>query len=395
MPLTDVKIRNAVPGAKTRRLFDGHGLYLELAPSGGKWWRLKYRIEGTERRISLGVYPTVTLREARRRCTEARGMLAAGIDPKEQRDWRRPAAAASDDVDSFEAVTRAWFDKQRKVWAPSHAATVIRRLERDVFPFVGSVRIGKVTSRQLLDVLAKVEARGSYETARRIRAICGQVFGFAIASQFVTSNPAAGLISALERPQRPTHFAAPTTPETLASVLRAIDGYEGSPIVRAALRLTPLVFVRPGELRAARWAEIDLKAARWSFEASKTDTPHIVPLARQAVDIFKEIMPLTSHTEFAFHSARSPKRPMSNNAINAALRRMGIGKDEATAHGFRATARTLLAEVLGFRAELVEAQLAHTVKDPLGTAYNRTIWIRDRTKMMQRWADYLDELRAT
>jgi integrase len=277
---------------------------------------------------------------------------------------------------------------------PSHADRIIRRLERDIFPWLGRKPTTDINAPQLLEAVRRIEARGAVETAHRALQDCGQVFRYAIATGRAERDPSGDLRGALT-PVRGKHFAAVTEPADAAKVLRALDGYEGTLPVRCALRLAPLVFVRPGELRHAQWADMDLDAAEWRYAVTKTDTQHIVPLARQAVEILRELQPLTGRGRYVFPSARSPRgdRPMSDNAILMAMRSMGIGKEEMSGHGFRAMARTILDEVLGFRPDFIEHQLAHSVRDPNGRAYNRTAHLPERRKMMQDWADYLDELK--
>ena len=394
MPLTDIVIRKAQPGEKPRKIFDGRGLYLEIAPKGGKWWRIKYRFEGKDRRISLGVYPDVSLKEARRRCEDARRLLTKQIDPSEHRRVQK-AARTQQASNSFEAVAREWFAKYSPHWAYIHSSRVMNRLERDIFPWIGGKPVDAITAPQLLAVIRRVEKRGALETAHRGLRNCGQIFRYAVATGRAKHDPSVVLRGALP-PVKGGHFAALTDPKTIGPLLRVLDGYEGSLIVRCALRLAPLVFVRPGELRRAEWSDIDLEAAEWRFTVTKTNTQHLVPLSRQAVEILRELHPLTGYGRYVFPSGRTPKgdRPMSDNAVLAALRRLGIGKEEMTGHGFRAMARTLLDEVLGYRPDYIEHQLAHVVRDPLGRAYNRTAHLPQRREMMQEWADYLDRLKA-
>ena len=394
MSLTDTAIRHAQPGNKARKMFDGGGLYLEVAPSGGKWWRLKYRFGGKEKRISLGIYPDVPLKEARRRREEARQLLAREIDPSEYRKAQK-AAREQRSANSFEAVAREWFIKHAPNWATSHSSRILSRLERDIFPWMGGQPVAAITAPELLTVVRRIEQRGALETAHRALQNCGQVFRYAVATGRADRNPSGDLRGALP-PVKGKHFAALTEPKQVGPLLRVLDGYQGTLIVRCALRLAPLVFVRPGEFRKAEWSDIDLKAAEWRYTVPKTDTPHIVPLSRQAVEILSELHPLTGQGRYVFPSARTPRgdRSMSNNAILAALRRLGIGKEEMSVHGFRAMARTLLDEVLGFRPDFIEHQLAHAVRDPNGRAYNRTAYLPERRKMMQEWADYLDRLKA-
>jgi integrase len=392
MPLADTKIRNTKPGKKPLRLHDERGLYLEISPAGGKWWRFKYRFQGREKRLSLGVYPDVKLKDARDRRDEARKLLAGGVDPSEN---RRAVKSAQGDraANSFEVVTREWFSKYSPGWAPNHASRVIRRFERDLFPWIGARLIAEVGAPELLTVLRRTENRGALDTAHRALNTCGQVFRYAIATGRCERDPSSDLRGALQ-PVKGGHFAAATEPSKLGEILRAIDGYEGMLTVRCALRLAPLVFARPGELRTAEWKDVDLENAEWRYIVTKTKTPHIVPLSRQALEILREVQPLTGDGRYVFPGARTNDRPMSDNAILAAMRRMGIPKEEMSGHGFRAAARTILDEVLGVRPDLIEHQLAHAVRDPNGRAYNRTAHLPERRKMMQRWADYLDKLKA-
>jgi integrase len=392
MPLTDTAIRNARPSLKPAKLSDERGLYLEISPAGGKWWRLKYRFEGKEKRLSLGVYPDVGLKDARDRREAARKLLANGIDPSENRKAQR-SARADRAANSLEVVVREWFTKYSNTWSASHTDRIVRLFERDIFPWVGSRPIGEVTAPELLTVVRRIENRGALDTAHRALGSCGQVFRYAIATGHAQHDPSANLRGALP-PAKGGHFAATTDPRRIAELLRAMDSYEGTFSVQCALRLVPLVFVRPGELRTAEWADVDLDEAEWRFTASKTGTPHIVPLSRQALTILHELRPLTGAGRFLFPGARSARRPMSDNAIIAALRRMGIDKDEMSGHGFRAVARTILDEVLGVRPDFIEHQLAHAVRDPNGRAYNRTAHLPERRKMMQQWADYLDALKS-
>lgn len=392
MPLTDTAIRNARPSLKSAKLFDERGLYLEVSPAGGKWWRLKYRFDGKEKRLSLGVYPDVGLKDARDRREAARKLLVDGIDPSENRKAQR-SARADRAANSFEVVAREWFAKYSTTWAPSHSGRVVRLFERDIFPWIGGRPIADVNAPEVLTVVRRIENRGALETAHRALGNCGQVFRYAIATGRAQHDPSANLRGALP-PAKGGHFAATTDPKRIAQLLRAMDSYEGTLSVRCALRLAPLVFVRPGELRNAEWADFDLEEAEWRYTVSKTGTPHIVPLARQALAILRELHPLTGSGRFVFPGARSNMRPMSDNAILAALRRMDIKKDEMSGHGFRAVARTILDEVLGARPDFIEHQLAHAVRDPNGRAYNRTAHLPERKKMMQQWADYLDQLKA-
>lgn len=384
--LSDAMVRGAKPQEKTARLYDERGLYLEISPAGGRWWRWKYRAGGKEKRLSLGVYPDVSLREARLKRDEARKVLASGVDPGEERKQARRAAA------TFAAVAVEWLEVKRPGWAASHAARIESRLERLLIPRLGDVPVAEITAPLVLDALRRIEAAGTIETAHRARAVVAQVIDLAMQTGRATANPARSLRGAL-RPATETHFAAPVTPESLRRVLLSVDAYQGTPQVEAALRLAPLLAVRPGELRRMRWAEVDIQAKEWRFRASKTSVDHVVPLSRQAVEVLGNLRPITGSGVFVFPNSRTESRPMSENAVQAALRGAGLAKEEATGHGFRASFRTLADEVLGERPDLLEHQLAHRVRDPLGRAYNRTSFLPERHRLMQRWAGYLDGLR--
>ena len=392
MPLTDIAIRNAKPGDKPIKMFDAGGLFLLVAPSGGRWFRLRYRFNGREKLLSLGVYPDVGLKEARERRDEARKKLAQGIDPGETRKAEK-AERLERAANTFEAVAREWAEKKSTSWSPAYGDRLMRRFERDVFPMIGSKPIAEIKPVELLAVLRKIEARGVAETAHRARGDSSQVFRYAIATGRAEHDIAADLVGALA-PKKVEHFASVTEPAKVGELLRALDAYQGSFIVACAMRLAPLVFVRPGELRHARWADIHLDAAEWRYTVTKTKTAHIVPLSTQAVAILRELHALTGSGQYTFPCARSSGRPMSDNAVLAAMRRSGIPAEEMTGHGFRAMARTILDEVLGFRPDFIEHQLAHAVRDPNGRAYNRTAHLKERKKMMQAWADYLDKLKA-
>ena len=392
MPLTDTAIRNAKPGAKPTKLFDERGLFLIVTPTGGKWWRFRYKFDDKEKLLSLGVYPDVGLKDARQRRDDARKLLADGIDPGANRKAMK-AVKQDRAANSFEVITREWYGKHAPNWVEHHGDRIIRRFERDIFPWIGGRPIADVTAPELLAAMRRIEKRGALETAHRALGNCGQVFRYAIATGRATRDPSGDLRGALP-PVKGEHFAAVTEPIQAAELLRTLDGYQGTLTVACALRLAPLVFVRPGELRNAEWADIDLDAAEWRYHVTKTDSDHIVPLATQAVAILRELHALTGTGRYVFPGARSNGRPMSDNAILAAMRRMGISKDEMSGHGFRAMARTILDEVLGVRPDLIEHQLAHAVRDPNGRAYNRTAHLAERRKMMQLWADYLDKLKA-
>jgi integrase len=399
--LSDSQIRSTKPGGKSIRLYDERGLYLEITPSGGRWWRLKYRFSGKEKLLSMGTYPDTGLKAAREKRDQARALLAEGVDPSETR--RAEKASRSQAVaNGFEAVAREWHALIHLAEVSAgHAARTLIRLEQDVFPWLGGLSVGEIKAPQLLQTMRRIEARGAIETAHRALQACGQVFRYAIATGRAERDPTPDLRGAL-KPVLVQHMAAITDPKRVGELLRAIEGYKGMPITRAALQLAPLVFVRPGELRKAEWVEFDLDAAQWRIPAARmkrtkqeklSGTAHVVPLSRQAVAILRELHPLTGHGRYLFPSPRTGERPMSDNGVLSALRRMGFPSDEMTGHGFRAMARTLLAERLGVDEAVIEAQLAHAVKDSLGRAYNRTEFLEQRRKMLQTWADHLDRLR--
>ena len=390
--LTDTAAKQAKPSEKPYRLSDEKSLYLEVHPNGSKYWRLKYRYAGKEKRLALGVYPEVSLKRAREKRSEARELLADGLDPGEAKRaerLRRKALAS----DSFGAIAKEWFEKQRIHWSESHIERVQRAIEKDLAQ-LSTRPVHDISPPELLSVLRRIEARGAIETAHRVKQISGQVFRYAVATGRAEGDPSRDLQGALAKPKK-KHLAAVTDPKLVATLLIAMESYEGTPVVRAALGLAPLLFVRPGELRHMEWAEVDLEDKTWLIpgEKMKIGLDHIVPLANQTVEILKEISPLTNSSRYVLPSARSQRRPMSNNAILAAFRRMGIPKDEMSGHGFRAMARTILAEKLGYEPHLIEHQLAHAVRDANGRAYNRTTYLDDRREMMQRWADYLDDLK--
>ena len=399
MPLTDTAIRVAKPQARPRRLFDGGGLYLEVSPAGGKWWRWKYRFGGKERRLSLGVYPDVSLKCARERRDAVRQQLSAGIDPGQARKAQKLAGAGAD---IFEAIALEWHAKFSSGWVPSHGDRILRRFENDLFPWLGQRPVADILAPELLSVLRRIESRGAVETAHRAMQNCGQVFRYAIATGRADRDPTGDIRGALPPPKE-RHHASIIEPKRIGELLRAIDAYAGFFVTKCALRLAPLVFVRPGELRRAQWPEIDLDVAEWRIPAArmKMREPHLVPLSRQAVDILRELEHLTKGVtsikldapSFVFPSARSSERPMSENAVLAALRRMGYTKDEMTGHGFRSMASTLLHEQ-GWNHQVIERQLAHAERNAVSAAYNFAEHLPERRKMMQAWADYLDELKG-
>jgi integrase len=393
MSLTDTAIRRAKARYKPLKLFVAGGLFLLVTPSGGKWWRFKYRFADKEKLLSLGTYPDISLKDARDRRDIERRKLADRIDPATNRKAVK-AAWLGDQANTFEVVAREWLAQKARIWSPSNSTKTTRRLEIDAFPWLGGRPIADIAAPELLAALRKTEARGALGTAHRILQTAGQIFRYAIATGRATRDPTGDLRGAL-LPVKGGHFSAVTEPKAIGSLLRAIYDYQGSTVTRSALRLAPLVFVRPGELRKAQWPEIDFKTATWNIPAErmKMRTAHIVPLAIQAIQILQELHALTGQGSYLFPSARTSKRPMSDNAVLSAFRRMGIQKDEMTGHGFRAMARTVLDEVLHVRPDYIEHQLAHAVRDPNGRAYNRTAHLPERRKMMQDWADYLDKLR--
>lgn len=389
--LTDTKLRTLKPKAKLYRVADANGLAIEVSTTGAKLWRYRYRYLGKASMAALGEYPAVSLADARAERDRLRAMLQGGANPANVLRTEREAKAEHA-ANTFGAVADEWLAKRaREGLSPGTVQRERRLIGRDLAG-IGDLPVADVTAPALLTCLRKTEQRGVVETAHRARTLAGQVFRYAIATGRASRNPAVDLVGALEQPQT-RHFASVTDPARIGELLRALHTYAGSPVTVAALKLAPLVFVRPGELRQAKWADINLDAAEWRFTASKTGTPHIVPLSTQAVEILRDLHPLTKRSEFVFPGVRGASRPMSKNTVNAALRYMGYDRETITGHGFRAMARTVLDEVLGFRPDYIEHQLAHAVRDPLGRAYNRTMHLTERKKMMQAWADYLDTLR--
>ncbi len=401
MPLTDIQVRTDAPKDAPYRMGDEKGMYLEVTPAGSKYWRLRYRHAGKQKTLALGVYPETTLKMARERRDDARQLLAHGVDPGAARKAEKQTQRLNAE-NSFEAVAREWWGKFAPTLSDSHAQRNLRRLEVHIFPYLGTRPIADLTPPDVLSVLQRIEKTGHLETAHRVRVLIGQVMRYAIGTGRAERDIAADLRDALPATQV-KHHAAVTDPIQLGALLRAIDGYDGTAVVTAALRLAPLVFQRPGELRQAEWVEFNLDAAMWTVPAArmkrtragKENGPdHLVPLSQQAVAILRALHLLTGRGRFVFPSLRGGDRCMSDMALSAAFKRMGFDSDTALPHGWRATARTLAAEVLAVRDEVIEAQLAHGVRDALGRAYNRTQWLDQRRELMQRWADYLDELKA-
>lgn len=416
LPLSDTTIRNVKSGDSRKRLSDGNGLYLLLfVKKGSHGWRFDYTINARRKTISLGTYPATGLKLAREKAVRARELVAAGIDPSQERQTRKKGVVAKKEAEiraaqglpaigSFEEVGRRWFLKQKQTWAEETAKGVLLRLENDVYPFIGSRLIGEIKPPEMLTVLRRIESRGVIETAHRVMRSCGQIFRFAVAEGIAESDPTRDLKDALSRAiSKP--MAAFTDPASVGDLLRAIEGYRGTHVVRIALRLMPMLMLRPGELRMAKWCEIDLEKAVWWVPAHRMKRkiqgklygePHYVPLPRQAVELLRDLQPLSGGDpdNYVFWGARSRKRPMSDGTINAALRSLGYDTQEhVTGHGFRATARTMLEEVLEYEPAAPEAQLAHAVKDSTGRAYNRTKFLAKRRIMLQNWADYLDSLK--
>jgi integrase len=401
--LTDAQCKNAVcpPDAKRQRLADSGGLYLEVSPGGSKRWFWKYRIAGVEKRIALGSYPAVSLKDVRAQRDAAKQLKAGGRDPVRTRKIE-DLKAGNPTGDTFKAVALEWYKRQTPQWSPGHAERGLRQLERDLFPWIGERKLADIEPVELLATLRKVEARGAVETADRGLMLCRQVWRYGVATGRVPRDITADLKGALS-PYRGKHFAAITDPVKLGELLRAIQAYRGGPVVRAALQLAPLLFQRPGELRAAEWTEIDLDDALWTIPAARmkrgkdgkeNGDPHLVPLSSQAVEVLRGLHPLTGHGAMVFPGERDHDRPISENSVRTALINMGYTSEVHTWHGFRATARTMLAERLDCDPLVIEAQLAHAVKDANGRAYNRTKYLEQRRRMMQQWADYLDTCAA-
>lgn len=393
MALSDISIRNAKPTSKAFKLYDEQGLFMQVTPSGGKWWRFKFRFDDKEKLLSLGVYPDISLKKAREKRDNARKLLADGIDPSEQRKASK-ASKKDSAANSLEVLAREWASSYFINKSTSHKVRTIRRLESYIFPWLGSKPISAVTAPQILETIKRVKDLNKLETAHRTLQALSQVFRYAVQTGRALRDPCVDLRGALPS-ATVKHMAAFTEPQDIAELLRAIEGFTGSYTVKTALCIAPLVFVRPSELRTAKWADIDLDAKEWRYRVSKTKTDHLVPLSEQAVKYLAEMKHVSGHGEFVFMGGHDPKKPMSEAAINAALKRMGYDtQTQITGHGFRAMARTILHERLNIDPHIIEHQLAHKVPDALGAAYNRTKFIEQRKGMMQQWADYLDELKA-
>ena len=396
MPLTDIQVRSAKKQSKDYKMADGGGLYLLISPSGGKLWRMDYRFNDKRKTLYLNSYPEISLADARKAREDARKLLANGIDPNEIKKTQK--IIEQEQTETFKNIAVEWHTTFKDKWTEKHSERLLTRLEQDFFPFLGDIPIKDIKTPALLELLKRVEIR-SVEQAHKLRGTCNQIFSYAIASGRADFNPAAGLQGTI-KPVKHKHMAAPVDPRDAAPLLRAIDGFAGSFVVKCALQLAPMLFVRPGELRKMEWNELDFdmldgSMPQWNIPGSKMKMkqPHLVPLSNQAEEILKALKPLTSNSKYVFPCRRSPLQPMSDNTINASLRRLGFDKDEITGHGFRAMARTMLHEVLHFTPDAIEAQLAHAVPDRLGRAYNRTQHLVERKKMMQVWSDYLDDLK--
>lgn len=392
MKLTDIKIRSLKPKSKLYKVTDGQGLYIAVTPTGSKYWRYKYRFLGTEKLLALGVYPEITLSEARAKMAEARKLLIQNIDPSADKKRERTAIKQSIE-NSFEAVARAWHKNFSPKWSADHATTIINRLETYIFKGIGNKPITDITAAELLALIRLIEIRGHNDTARRVLQFCNHIFLFANRSDIATNNPAAALKGVLS-PVITEHYASITDPKEIAGLLRAINGYKGSFETICALKLAPLVFLRPGELRSAEWGHISLESSEWRIPGAnmKMGEVHIVPLSRQAIAILRELNHVTGNGKYLFPGVRTPGRHMSENTVNSALRRMGYTSDQMTGHGFRSMASTLLNEQ-GFDKDVIERQLAHKEQNKVRAAYNYAQYLPQRRLLMQHWADYLDSLK--
>ena len=402
---SNATIKSIKAGDPRQRVSDGEGLYLKLFVNGGSHgWRFDYSLDGRRNTLSLGTYPATTLSDARRQAEEARRLIRSGRDPSDLRKAAREkvvarreaasrAAAGLPPLDSFEAIAREWYAKHAPSWADTHAEKILRRLERDVFPWIGSKPIGSIRPADLLSLFKRVEERGALETTHRVQQNCGQVFRYAVATARADSDPSRDLRGALP-PWKPQHYPTITDPRAIGRLLRDIAAYDGGFVTKCAMKLSPLLFVRPGELRRAEWSEVNLEAAEWRIPASKMKARvlHIVPLATQAVEILQELKPLTERSAWVFPGVRTNGEPMSENTVNAALRRLGYDRTMLTAHGFRGMASTMLHES-GWPTDVIERQLSHCERNSVKAAYNHAEHLPARRQMMQAWADYLDSLR--
>ncbi len=393
MTLNDLQVRKLKPKDTSFKKSVGKGLAIQVQPNGAKYWRFSYRFAKKQKTLALGVYPEISLKEAKEKTDEARKMIRDGIDPSVKRKIDKLTATLNNE-NSFEAIAREWHQKYSSTWSPNHCKKLLARLENDVFPWLGSRPIAEIEAPELLATLRRIENRGALDSAHRTLQTCGQIFRYGVSIATNTRDISSDLKGAMP-PARKQHYQAIIDPEELAPLLRDMRNYNGSLITQIALKILPYVFVRSGDLRNAEWSEIDFEKEVWLIPAHKMKMKidHIVPLSKQVVALLKELEPLTSNrSNYIFHGGRSVKKPMSENAVLAAIRNLGYTKEQVTPHGFRATARTLLDELLEFPPHLIEHQLAHAVKDANGRAYNRTKHLPQRADMMQKWADYLDEL---
>lgn len=393
MSLSDTQLRNMKATGKVKKISDGGGLYLHLSPAGGKLWRMAYRFEGKQKTMCFGAYPAVSLKEAREQRDESKALLARGIDPSFHKQAAK-AASIAETANAYEVVAREWYAKNAPRWTKSNAERVLARQEKDVFPFIGKRPIAQISAPELLAVLRKVEERGALDTAHRILQDISRIFRYAIATARAERDPAADLKGALPVPRK-GHFATIVDTKEIGQLLRDLDAYSGNLVVRAALRLAPYVFVRPGELRKAEWTEFDLENAEWRIPAKrmKMRVLHIVPLSRQVLGILRDLHPYSSDGQYLFPSVRAKSAPISDMTLLAGLRRLGYGPDQMTVHGFRSLASTLLNEQ-GFNKDWIERQLAHGERNSVRASYNYAEYLPERRKMMQAWADFLDSLRV-
>lgn len=395
MPLTDTAVRTAKPTDKQRKLADERGLFLLVTPAGGKYWRMKYRYGGKEKTLALGVYPDVTLKAARAARDGARTLLVNGIDPGAAKKAHKAAQVASV-ANNFKAVSIEWLEKQKAGWSEKHYELMTNRLKNYAWPHIGSLPVADITAPIVLMVLRKLESARRLHTAKRVKQAIGMVMRYAVATGRAMSDPTPSLKGAIES-HIGKHHASVTDPTRVGAIMRMFDAFDGTPAVRSALLLAPLVFCRPGELRQMRWADVDIDNKLWRISRGrmKMRREHIVPLSQQALAILENMRPYSGHLEYVFPNGRDPKRAMSDAAVNAAMQRLGIDtQEELTGHGFRAMARTILRERLGFELEVIECQLSHAKKGALGAAYDRTLFLDERVAMMAEWANYIDDLKA-
>jgi len=392
MKLTATFLRSVKPTGKVQKIWDGQGLYLYVSSAGGKFWRMDYFLKGKQKTLSLGHYPEISLADARDKRQKAKAMLAKGVDPCAQKQAVK-ASVRAETENTFEAVAREWFDKYKNIWVYHHGSKIIARLENDIFPLIGGKAISSVTAPELLAALRRIEGRGAVESAHRCLQDIGRIFRYAIATGRAERDTAADLRGALS-PAKPTNLASIKEPKVVGALLRDIDAYSGNLIVRAALRMAPYVFVRPGELRRAEWSEFNFETREWRIPSSrmKMREPHIVPLTRQVLAILEDLSQYTGHGRYLFPSMRAASRPISDVCLLAALRRMGYDRETMTVHGFRSMASTLLNEQ-GYNRDWIERQLAHAERNSIRAAYNYAEYLPERRRMMQEWADYLDRLR--